>query len=120
MEEGSDPDMITVKVTDFGFATQFTPEGMNEILGSPLYMASEIVLGEAYDAKVDVWAIGCIAYIMLTGSPPFWGKTQNDVYKAIVQKTPTFGKSKKLLSEDAMQFTMACLAKDPSERSSAE
>ena len=38
-------------------------------------MAPEVVLGEAYDAKVDVWAIGVMTYIMLTGSPPFWGKT---------------------------------------------
>lgn len=61
-------------------------------------MAPEIILGHQYDAKVDVWAIGCIAHIMLTGNAPFWGKTQNDVYKAIVSKTPTFGKARKVLS----------------------
>ena len=83
-------------------------------------MAPEIILGHQYDAKVDVWAIGCIAHIMLTGNAPFWGKTQNDVYKAIVSKTPTFGKARKVLSQEAIEFTMNCLQKDQNVRSTAE
>ena len=57
---------------------------------------------------------------MLTGNAPFWGKTQNDVYKAIVSKTPTFGKAKKVLSQEAIEFTMQCLKKDKDTRSTAE
>ena len=72
-------------------------------------MAPEIVLGRAYDSKVDVWSIGCIAHIMLTGNAPFWGKTQNEVYRSIVKKTPTFGKAKKVLSQEAIEFTTNCL-----------
>ena len=107
LAEGNNEEECIVKVTDFGFACQFAKEeGLNQILGSPLYMAPEIVLGHLYDAKVDIWAIGCIAHIMLTGNAPFWGKTQNDVYKAIVSKTPTFGKAKKVLSQEAIEFTM--------------
>ena len=93
---------------------------MTQILGSLLYMAPEIVLGQPYDAKVDVWAIGCIAYIMLTGNAPFFGKTQNDVCTAIVQKTPTFGRAKKKLSKEAMQFVNFCIEKDPKARATAE
>ena len=121
MQEEGQHDKITCKVTDFGFACQFAEkEGMTEILGTPLYMAPEIVYGENYDSKVDVWSIGVITYIMLTGAPPFWGKTQNAIYQSIVQKKPTFGKAKKLLSQEAMDFVMSCLDKDPAKRATAE
>ena len=90
---------MIVKVTDFGFACQFELEdGLTQILGSPLYMAPEIVLGKHYDSKVDIWSLGCIVNIMLTGNAPFYGKTQNEIYKAIVNKEPKFGKAKKILS----------------------
>ena len=76
LAEGNNENDVIVKVTDFGFACQFQPlEGLNQILGSPLYMAPEIVLGKKYDLKVDVWSVGCIVNIMLTGNAPFYGKT---------------------------------------------
>ena len=62
-------------------------------------MAPEIVLGKPYDEKVDLWSLGCIVNIMLTGNAPFFGQTQTDVFKAIVHKKPAFGKAKKILSQ---------------------
>ena len=44
---------------------------MDLILGSPLYMAPELVKKEVYNEKVDVWAIGCITYLLLSGYTPF-------------------------------------------------
>ena len=99
LAEGNNEDDVIVKVTDFGFACQFELEdGLTQILGSPLYMAPEIVLGKQYDSKVDIWSLGCIVNIMLTGNAPFYGKTRNEIYKAIVNKEPKFGKAKKILS----------------------
>ena len=89
-------------------------------MGSPLYMAPEIVLGKPYDAKVDVWSLGCIVNIMLTGNAPFFGKTQNDIFKATVHKQPVFGKAKRVLSPSAINFINDCLQKDPYERLSAQ
>ena len=57
-----------VKLTDFGFATYFDPlKKMDLTLGTQLYMAPELIKYEEYDERVDVWAFGVIAYILITG-----------------------------------------------------
>lgn len=65
-----------VRVSDFGLsrphdASTLTQEGT--ILGTPAYMAPEIVSGQAADAWSDQYSLGCLAYHMLRGRPPFWG-----------------------------------------------
>jgi serine/threonine protein kinase len=63
---------LEVKIIDFGFAQEFDKEiGMNLVLGSPLYMAPELVKKEIYNEKVDIWALGCITHLMLVGETPF-------------------------------------------------
>ena len=79
-EEASDqdPNEIIIKLTDFGFAVKYDPNGQKESLslGSPLYMAPELCKEIEYDNKVDVWAVGVIAFILLTGTPPFYDRKQ--------------------------------------------
>jgi len=74
-ENADDPDNnnIWIKLTDFGFATKYDPDHPKQTLslGSPLYMAPELVQEIAYDNKVDVWSVGVITYILMSGSPPF-------------------------------------------------
>ena len=82
-----DKENMIIKVTDFGFATYFEKDAKeNLVLGSPYYMAPEIIQKKGYDNKVDVWAIGIIVYEMLCGLPPFdveSGEIQ-DLYQEIV------------------------------------
>ena len=71
-EEGE----INIKLTDFGFATKYDPDKNETLsLGSPLYMAPELCEQVAYDNKVDVWAVGVITFILLTGYPPFYDRS---------------------------------------------
>lgn len=67
-----------LKLGDFGFAREMAFQSMATTLcGSPLYMAPEILKGEKYDAKTDLWSVGAIIYEMVTGRPPF--KAQNHI-----------------------------------------
>ena len=82
-------------------------------------MAPEIVREEMYDKSVDIWSIGVIAHILLSGCPPFYGKTKLDIYRSIVSDIPKFGKVKSSLTQEAIQFVMKCLSKDPARRFTA-
>ena len=74
-------DDLTLKITDFGFAKIFKKDqGLSEILGSPLYMAPEIIKRTGYDSAVDVWASGVVLHIMLVGEPPFIASTKKGVF----------------------------------------
>ena len=55
---------------------------LDEKLGTPYYIAPE-VLNKKYGEKCDIWSIGVIVYILLCGSPPFSGQTDNDIMKAV-------------------------------------
>ena len=62
-----------IKIGDFGFCKQLqNAEDMNQtMVGSPIYMAPEILLGFEYSIKSDIWSIGCVFYEMLFGNCPF-------------------------------------------------
>ncbi|KAH9974492.1 kinase-like domain-containing protein [Lactifluus volemus] len=61
-----------LKVADFGFARSLPNAMMAETLcGSPLYMAPEILSGQKYDAKADLWSVGAVLYEMSVGKAPF-------------------------------------------------
>lgn len=80
--ESKSTDNVNLKITDFGFAKLYDPNegGLTETLGSPLYMAPEIIKKLPYDCSVDIWALGVLAYIMLSGKPPFKGKTKDEIF----------------------------------------
>ena len=72
--ESKDRNNLEIKISDFGFSCFFNPdEGLDLVLGSPIYMAPEIILKEKYNDKVDIWSIGVISYMLLTGRNPFPG-----------------------------------------------
>jgi calcium-dependent protein kinase len=71
-------------MTDFGFASFYKKDdGLTDILGSPLYMAPEIQEVQKYDSKVDIWSLGIIFYILLSGKPPYSGKTKEEILENI-------------------------------------
>jgi serine/threonine protein kinase len=70
----NDPNNFDIKISDLGFAQEFKKdegESMTLVLGSPLYMAPELVSNKPYDEKVDVWSLGVITYQLLSGRTPF-------------------------------------------------
>lgn len=72
-----------LKLIDFGLSQCFRPkEVMHKYVGTSYYVAPEVIDGN-YDAKCDVWSIGVIAYMLLSGVPPFYGPTDSETLVAI-------------------------------------
>lgn len=70
----------SLKIIDFGTSALINPsEKLSHKFGTPYYTAPEAMNG-SYDNKVDMWSCGVILYIMLSGSPPFYGNNDYEVY----------------------------------------
>jgi calcium-dependent protein kinase len=76
-------DGVNIKLIDFGTSRLFSKDSkMKAIEGTPYYIAPE-VLEQAYTEKCDEWSCGVILYIMLSGSPPFNGRTDKEIMTAV-------------------------------------
>ena len=63
---------------------------MTLVLGSPLYMAPELVSSKPYNEKVDIWSLGVIAYQLLSGKTPFESRSIKKIDFNIQHKPITF------------------------------
>lgn len=109
-----------IKLIDFGLSRKYSShEKMHTILGTPYYVAPEVLKG-SYDEKCDIWSIGALTYIMLSGEPPFKGGCNNDIFHKILHNDLKFDTRKWAnISPAAIEFVKSCLDKDPEKRPSA-
>ena len=121
-----------IKVIDFGLSElQTLPENLMEILsgeknmvmtgsvGTPHYISPEVLQGK-YNQKCDLWSAGVILYAMLSGSFPFDGNTDKEIYKAILKRKYDFKKEDwKHISNEAKDLIKHLLC-DEDKRYTAE
>ena len=79
-----DSNLKTVKLIDFGMSKILQEESslMNTKLGTPYYVSPEILNGK-YDKGCDMWSIGVITFVLITGEPPFNGRNAAELFKKI-------------------------------------
>ncbi|CAL8092045.1 unnamed protein product [Orchesella dallaii] len=111
------PDNIILKIADFGFA-RFLQEGdmTATICGSPMYMAPEILLSLAYDAKADLWSLGTIVYQCLTGMTPFHADTPQQLKYLYRRQLTLRPKIPTGTSPQLTDLLLCLLKRDPKER----
>ena len=122
----------TVKLIDFGLSRKVMPGAevsqgevvervvmlsylqVREMLGTPEFVSPEVVNYEPLSLNTDLWSIGVITYIMLSGLSPFLGDTQQQTYENIVAVDYTFDEEGFENSSDlAKDFIQRLFVKEP-------
>eukprot|EP01100_Stratorugosa_tubuloviscum_P011375 TRINITY_DN506_c3_g1_i3.p1 TRINITY_DN506_c3_g1~~TRINITY_DN506_c3_g1_i3.p1 ORF type:complete len:1007 (-),score=347.87 TRINITY_DN506_c3_g1_i3:27-3047(-) len=78
-----DDQNLDVRIIDFGFAKSFATDTLGTSLGSPGYCAPEVLDESSYDEKADVWSMGVIIFVMLSGYPPFFADSIGELFSKI-------------------------------------
>lgn len=111
----------SLKVMDFGIARprrvdrELTQTGM--VVGSPAYMAPERLQGQDAIPESDIYALGCVAYQMLTGEHPFQAAELAQLFVQHLQQPPApLRRLNPYLSEPLEQIVLRMLEKDPKKR----
>ena len=114
----------TIKVIDFGTSHHYQSDQENqlhEFYGTPYYLAPEIFSG-SYNEKCDLWSIGVILYVMLCGSPPFHGDSDEDVLKQVKEAKWSFPDDEIWadISKDAKDLVSKLMNPNPKHRLTAQ
>ncbi|AWP04937.1 putative death-associated protein kinase 2-like [Scophthalmus maximus] len=111
-----------IKLIDFGLAHCFHQgEEYRSSSGTPQYIAPEVINSEPLSTASDMWSIGVITYILLSGLSPFQGETDEDTLKNVIaMKYEFFERYFSTTSSMAKDFILKLLVKNPKDRMTAE
>lgn len=107
-----------IKLADFGFAARcHTEKCLTKQCGTPFFVSPEILMRQPYDQQTDMWSVGCIIFLLLSGNLPFMGRSQKELFRKIVSGKYEFKEDDWAgVSDDAKDLVQRCLVLDPDER----
>jgi serine/threonine-protein kinase len=122
VRRGGDPDYV--KLLDFGLARFPGPvrhsTSAGAQVGSPIYMAPEQSVSPDVDARADLYAVGCILFHMLTGRPPFWGESAEEILErkntAVRAPSPEGDHGAGTVPSSLAVIVQKLIARDPADR----
>jgi serine/threonine-protein kinase len=119
--KGTETDFV--KVLDFGLVKPLevdrTPLTRDfAMTGTPAYMAPEVLEGGTFSPASDVYSLGCLAYCLLAGRPPFRGDAPMNIALAHLREPPDPLSRHREISPELERLILACLAKRPQDRPS--
>jgi len=103
-----------VKIADFGYAAQLTQDKQkrNTVVGTPYWMAPELIRGNDYGIKVDIWSLGIMVLEMLEGQPPYMSFPPLRALFLITTKGIPPLQNPEKWSQELRQFYQRCVEKD--------
>ena len=109
-----------IKLIDFGLSKRFClDKQMSERVGTIYTMAPQVIQG-VYSNSADIWSVGVVTYMLLSGTKPFWDKDRESIVKRIMKCKFTFdGPSWKHVSPEAKSFVSSLLQFEPEDRPTA-
>ncbi|XP_076663901.1 death-associated protein kinase 1 isoform X4 [Andrena cerasifolii] len=116
------PPMPSIKLIDLGLSHRLVPGSEHRALfGTPEFVAPEIVNYEPLSLGTDLWAVGVLTYILLSGASPFLGEDKQETYENVSACQYQFDNEYfSTVSEIAKDFIRSLLTRDPKERGTAE
>ena len=104
-----------IKLIDFGLARQLDPnEPVRVLFGTPEFIAPEIVSYEPISCSTDMWSLGVVCYVLLSGLSPFMGDNDADTFANITSSDYDFDDDAfAAISADAKDFISRLLVKRP-------
>ncbi|XP_063816090.1 serine/threonine-protein kinase 17A-like [Pseudophryne corroboree] len=111
-----------IRIVDFGLSRQVDSiKEVREILGTPEYVAPEVLNYEPISTATDMWSIGVLTYVMLTGVSPFLGDTKQETFLNISQVDIQYSQEEfEGISDQAVDFIKSLLIKNPRKRAHAD
>lgn len=111
-----------IRIVDFGLSRQVDSiKEVREILGTPEYVAPEVLSYEPISTATDMWSIGVLTYVMLTGVSPFLGDTKQETFLNISQVDIQYSQEEfEGISDEAINFIQSLLINNPRKRARAD
>ena len=108
-----------IRILDFGLSKILGPyEKCDEPYGTLTYCAPEIIVDEPYSKPVDLWSLGVMTYLMVSGKLPFNSEDENEIARQVVYDEPNYTRNPvwKTISPECLDFVKRLLDKDQNKR----